>query len=830
MRISFLRSVLFAAPCLLVSCAAAKSEVAQTSAMRDVARVVKSPPALTGSGFYAANRAPLQGVPFQKLPPGAVTPRGWLRRQLELDATGLSGRLPEISDFLKYEDNGWVDPKSNNGWEELPYWLRGYGDLSYVLKDSKMLATTQKWTNGILSAQKPNGYFGPDRLLTSENNMPDLWPHMLVLDALHSYYDYSGDARVIPFMTRYFKWQSTLPDNAYKNGWGALRWADNMAVLYWLYNKTGNASLLDLSKRIHDNSVNYVDNLPNMHNVNLAQGIREPGEYWMQSGNPAHLNAVEQDYQSIMSRFGQFPGGGFAGDENIRPAFTDPRQGFETCGIVEYMHTDEMMTRISGDPVWADRAEELAFNSLPAALTADHKGIHYITSPNLVEINKGGTKGQFDNHFDMLTFRNGAHDYRCCPHNYGMGWPYYAEESWLATSDKGVAASLYAASEANVKVGDGTPVKWSETTDYPFNDTIQLKLSTPKTLRFPLYLRIPRWTQGAQVSVNGKSVKVNATPLSYVALERNWKNGDTVSLRLPMKVSVRKWEKNKNAVSVNYGPLTFAYDSGEEWYRTGGTNAWPEWSVKPKSAWNYGLPVDVKASDFKIVRKSGALSDQPFTPATAPISLQTRVRRVPGWSADSQGIVQTLQSSPALSTEPLQNVSLVPMGAARLRISSFPTVSPAKSALDWRIAAPKPPLFNVSASHIGDDPDAMVDGIEPKSSGDQSIGRFTWWDHRGTGEWASIDTKAPRRVSGVSLYWFDDTGSGQCRVPLSWKLLYRDGATWKPVQNATAFGVTRDKYNTVSFAPITTSALRVEVQLQPGMSGGILEWKIDAAK
>ncbi len=827
MKVSFWPSIWFAAPCLFASSVGAQAQGTQAQTSHDVVRVVKAPPALTGSGFYTANRAPLQGLPFQKLPPGAVTPRGWLRGQLELDAQGLCGRMAEVSKYLKYEDNGWVDPKSNNGWEEMPYWLRGYGDLSYVLKDPKMLATTQKWVNGILSAQKPNGYFGPDRLLTSENNMPDLWPHMLVLDVLHSYYDYSGDPRVIPFMTRYFKWQSTLPDNAYKNGWGAVRWADNMAVLYWLYNKTGDPSLLALSTRIHQNSVNYVDNLPTGHNVNLAQGIREPGEYWMQSGDPTHLNAVEDDYQTIMSKFGQVPGGGFGGDENTRDGFGDPRQGFETCGIVEYMHTDEMMTRISGDPVWADRAEELAFNSLPAALTADHKGIHYITSPNLVEINKGGTKGQFSNRFDMLTFRDGTNDYRCCPHNYGMGWPYYAEESWLATSDKGVAASLYAASEVNVKVGDGTLVKWSETTDYPFADTIQFKLSTPKTLRFQLYLRIPRWTQGAQLKVNGASVKVNATPLSYVALERNWKNGDTVSLRLPMNVSVRKWAKNKNAVSVNYGPLTFAYNSGEEWYRTGGSDAWPEWSVKPKSAWNYGLPVDVKASDFKVVRKAGALSDQPFTVETAPISLQTRVRRVPGWTADSQGIVNTLQSSPALSTQPLQNVSLVPMGAARLRISEFPTVSTQKTALDWRINAPKAPLFEASASHVNDDLDALTDGIEPKSSGDQSVPRFTWWDHRGTNEWVSLDMKTPRRVSGVSLYWFDDTGSGQCRVPLSWKLLYQDGMTWKPVQNATTFGIARDQPNTVTFTPITTSGMRVEVQLQPQMSGGILEWKTD---
>ncbi len=826
MKKTLLNGVLLAAPLL---CAAFSSQNAGAQAKKAQSqfagvRVVKSPPRAYGNSFYVGNRAPLQPSPFLKLPPGAIAPRGWLRRQLLLDANGLSGRMAEVSDYLKFEDNGWVDTKSNNGWEEMPYWLRGYGDLGYVLKDPKIQAATQKWIDGILTAQKPDGYFGPDRLRTAENGMPDLWPHMLVLDALHSYYDHSNDPRVIPFMRRYYKWQATLPDNAYKNGWGALRWADNMAVLYWLYNKTGDASLLELSKRIHANSVNWVDNLPNGHNVNLAQGIREPGEFWMQSGDPRHLQAVEQDYQRVMGQFGQVPGGGFAGDENTRKGFGDPRQGFETCGIVEYMHTHEMMTRISGDAVWADRAEELAFNSLPAALTPNHEGIHYITPVNVAELNRSGVKGQFDNKFPMLNFQPGIHNYRCCPHNYGMAWPYYAEEAWLATSDKGVAASLYAASEVTVKVGDGTLVKWSETTEYPFGDTVNLKLSAPKTVKFPLYLRIPRWAKGATVALNGKVVKVAATPLSYVVLDRNWKNGDTVSLRFPMQVAVRKWEKNQGSVSVDYGPLAFAYNPGETWVRDGGTDTWPEHSVKPVGPWNYGLPDGVKAADFQVVRRAGAISDQPFTPQNAPIALQTRARRVPGWETDSQGIVHRLQASPARSDAALEPIELLPMGASRLRIAQFPTVSTANGALDWRIAAPKPPLIDVSVSHQNDDTEALIDGILPVSSAGAGVPRFTWWDHRGTKEWAVLDFKTARRVSNVSLYWFDDTGSGQCRVPASCRLFYRDGDLWKPVPGAV--GTALDRLNTLSFPAVTTKSLRLEVQLQPEFSGGILEWKV----
>jgi hypothetical protein len=117
-------------------------------------------------------------------------------------------------------------------------------------------------------------------------------------------------------------------------------------------------------------------------------------------------------------------------------------------------------------------------------------------------------------------------------------------------------------------------------------------------------------------------------------------------------------------------------------------------------------------------------------------------------------------------------------------------------------------------------------GAEPSASGDESIPRFTWWDHKGTEEWIQREEKKPTTISAVSVYWFDDTGKGGCRVPQSWRLLYKtsDG-TWKPVSGASPYGTVRDTYNRVTFVPVNTAALRIEVQLQEGMSGGILRWK-----
>ena len=90
------------------------------------------------------------------------------------------------------------------------------------------------------------------------------------------------------------------------------------------------------------------------------------------------------------------------------------------------------------------------------------------------------------------------------------------------------------------------------------------------------------------------------------------------------------------------------------------------------------------------------------------------------------------------------------------------------------------------------------------------------------------DLAEPTTVSRVEVYWFDDTGRGQCRVPRSWKLLYRDGDEWTPVKTSAEFGTSKDRFVEVEFAPVTTDALRIEVELQPQFSGGILEWRVHA--
>jgi hypothetical protein len=804
------------------------AETATAASNPTAAMAVAIPSLVSTNAFYLGNRQPLLPSPFLKLPIGSIEPRGWVRHQLQLEADGMIGHLEEISKWCQFKDSAWASPAGQGkyGWEELPYWLKGYGDLGYVLKNPQIMQHARRWIDAVLASQEPDGFFGPRANKTGLEGKPDLWPHMVMCNVLESFYEYTSDPRVIPFLTKYFQWLNTQPGENFGAGyWPKIRFGDNIQSIYWLYNHTGEAFLLGLAAKIHANMARWDTGVINWHNVNIAEGFREPGVYYQQAKEARLLDAAERNYQTVLDRYGQFPGGGFGGDENCRPGYTDPRQGFETCGIVEFMHSFEMLTKISGNPIWADRCEELAFNLLPVSMTPDQKGLHYLTCANQVQLDKDNKSPGVENEGTMFSY-SPDEVYRCCQHNVSHGWPYYAEEMWLATPDRGLCASLYAASEVTARVGDGVEVKISEETDYPFSDTIRLHISAAQPTAFPLYLRIPTWCSSATASVNGRSVKVKASPLNYLRLERTWNEGDTVLLRLPMRVEVRHWPKNNNAVSVNYGPLTFSLKIGERWAAYNGIPQWPNFEVFPTTAWNYGLvlnPSDA-AKSFKVIPKGGALPAQPFTPETAPIQLRVKARKIPNWKQDSLGLVGKLQPSPVLSDEPVETVTLIPMGAARLRISSFPVIGMGANAHSWLAAKPSP--FAASRCNNSDSLEALADGLLPKNSNDHSIPRFTWWDHRGTSEWVQRDFEHLRKVSSIDVYWFDDTGSGQCRVPETWNLLYRSGDRWSPVEGASGYETRRDAFNHVSFPPIETSALRLEARLQPGCSGGILEWRV----
>ncbi|WP_405014702.1 RICIN domain-containing protein [Kitasatospora sp. NBC_01539] len=633
------------------------------------------PPA--AGGLYSPNAAPLHPTALLRLPPDAVRPAGWLAGQLALQLAGLCGRYPETSHFLDLATTGWAHPE-RGGWEEVPYWLRGYVDLAIVTRDANALATTRRWIDAIVATQQSDGFFGPTALRTSLGGGPDFWPFLPLLQAFRSWYEYAADSRIVPFLTRFLRYMNAQGPGAFNQSWVSVRWGDGLDTVVWLYNRTRESFLLDLMDKIHRNGADWTNTVPSWHNVNIAQGFREPAQYAQRSGLAADTAAAYRTYDNVMGRYGQFPGGGFAGDENARSGYGDPRQGFETCGVVEYMASHELLTRITGDPLWADRCEELAFNSLPPSLDPDGKAIHYITSANSVDLdNQPKSQGQYQNGFAMQAYMAGVDQYRCCPHNYGMGWPWFAQELWLGTPDNGLCAAMYAPCTVAAKVADGTTVTVREDTDYPFGDTVTFTVTTPRPLAFPLVLRVPSWCPDPQLTVNGQTVAAPAGP-AFTTVRRTWNNGDKVVLRLPQRLAVRTWDANHRAVSVARGPLGYALQIGENYVRTGGTDVFPQYDVHATTPWNYGLAIDPSAptAALAFTARGGALPANPFTQSGNPYRITAPARRIAEWQADSQHVVGLLQDSPARSSAAVETVTLIPMAAARLRISSFPTASP----------------------------------------------------------------------------------------------------------------------------------------------------------
>jgi DUF1680 family protein len=686
---------------------------------------------------------------------------------------------------------------------------------------------------------------------------------MIMLFCLMDYHSWTGDERVITLMQRYFRYLKQVPDEKFLIGyWPKIRAGDQLAAIHWLYNRTGEAWLLELAERTHRHTARWDEGVIDWHNVNVAQAFRQPAQWWVQSREEKDRAQADANWRFVREKYGQVPGGMFGADENARPGFDDPRQCIETCGIVEEMLSHEILIAITGEMVWADRCEDAAFNSLPAAFTADMGGLRYLTAPNMAVSDAENHAPGIQNGGAM--FLMSPHRHRCCQHNAGHGWPYLAQHLWYATPDGGLAAVFYATSAVEAKVAGGRIVRIAQDTDYPFEQEVRFKIEAIENAeggeaRFPLLLRVPGWAAGDSavgLTINGQEAREALAAMGedagLVRLDRTWRVGDEVRLWLPMEVRVRRFAGNHDSAAIDRGPLTYALEIGEEYRRFDDAGAqnkelaeddkpalnerWPAFEIIPTTAWNMALVLDGPNAHFSIHERTGRLSGDrsPWTLQTVPVAIEALVDEVPAWKIDRHGLVAPLQDSPVATSGHPRRVRFVPMGAARLRISALPVAGgPGTEATEWEVPREAVRKYKASASHTyeGDDVGAMADGLEARESGDaasdMTAERHTFWPKRGTLEWVQADFEEARQIHSVSVLWFDDTGTGLCRVPASWRVLTREGDAWMPVATSDEFGVRRGAFNTVTFEPVSTTAVRVEVQLQAEYSGGVVEMQIE---
>lgn len=422
---------------------------------------------------YRNNRTPLLAKPYIELPIGAVKPKGWLEEQLKRQAAGMTGHMDEIYTKVMGPRNGWLGG-DGDVWERGPYWIDGLLPLAYILNDSDLKKKVQPWIEWTLASQKPDGYFGPDTDRSYEpglqrDNSKDWWPKMVMLKVMQQYYMATNDERVIPFLTNYFKYQlKELPANPLGKWtfWGERRGGDNLMVVYWLYNITGDQFLLELGELIHKQTFNWTDIFLNqnhlyrqnsLHCVNLGQGFKAPVIYYQQSKNHEHIKANKKAVETMRHTIG-YPIGLWGGDELLR--FGNPVNGSELCTAVEMMFSLEKMLEITGDTQWADHLERIAYNALPTQISDDFSCRQYYQQVNQIcvtnEYHNFVTPHEgTDNLFGTLT------GYPCCTSNLHQGWPKFVQNVWYASADGGAAALVYEILEHPRDSPDMTPSEYN---------------------------------------------------------------------------------------------------------------------------------------------------------------------------------------------------------------------------------------------------------------------------------------------------------------------------------------------------------------------------------
>ena len=402
------------------------------------------------------NRAPLQPRPYAELPIGAVKPAGWLNEQLVRMRDGMTGHLDSLYPQVMGPRNGWLGG-DGDVWERGPYWIDGLLPLAYILEDRRLIAKVQPWIEWALASQTADGNFGPVTDRPAEPGLQrdkarDWWPRMVVLKVLQQYHSATGDPRVLDFMGRYFRYQlAQLPRTPLDNWtkWGRVRGGDNLAVVYWLYNLTGEKFLLELGELIHKQTFDWTgaflhgDHLSrpySLHCVDLGQGFKEPVVYWQQSGDSRHIEAVGRAVEKMRHTIG-LPTGLWAGDEKLR--FGDPTLGSELCTAVEMMFSLEQILQITGGREWGDYLERVAYNALPTQTTDAQDARQYYQQVNQVEVTRKVRPFSTPHEDTDIVF--GLYTgYPSCTSNLHQGWPKLVQNLWYATRDGGLAALVYA--------------------------------------------------------------------------------------------------------------------------------------------------------------------------------------------------------------------------------------------------------------------------------------------------------------------------------------------------------------------------------------------------
>jgi uncharacterized protein len=523
------------------------------------------------------------------------------------------------------------------------------------------------------------------------------------------------------------------------------------------------------------------------------------------SGDARYIAAITRIWENVVWKKLHLTGG--CGARAAGEAYGDdyelPNRCYnETCAAVAFLFWNHRMFLLTGDAKYMDVFERSLYNGVLSGVSLSGDRFFY---PNPLEYD-----GRAANNHGFAG-RAPWFGCACCPPNVLRTIASLGGYVCAVRDDK-LFVNLYGQGEATATVA-GSQVKVAQVTLYPWDGLVTFQVVPDKPARFTLCLRIPGWVQGKPLPSDlysyddptpaKWSVRVNGEPIvvepqqGFVAITRLWKENDQVVLDLPMPVRRVAGHPNIGAtrglVALERGPVVYAFEG-----------------------------VDNEGSVFDAIMSSTAS----FLPEyrgqlLGGVTVLKASHAARAYRQASGEIAVKTASLTAIPYAVWANRGLTPM-----------TVWLARDTNRVRLA-PRPTLASqakISTSfHRNDmDPSRLNDQLLPQNATDGFAPNFDFWPHKGTAEWVAYEFSSPTQVRAVTVSWFDDTGSGECRLPMSWRIVYRTAeGQWQPVTGASEYSVRKNQPVNVSFTPVTTAALRLEVKLPSNYSAGLYEWEVE---
>jgi uncharacterized protein len=475
--------------------------------------------------------------------------------------------------------------------------------------------------------------------------------------------------------------------------------------------------------------------------------------------------------------------GSSGSNEGFTKAFDLPNDSAycETCAAIGMALWSHRMFLLTGETRYADVLEREVYNNVPAGVSLS------------------GNRFFYDN---PLASRGGNErvpwfDCSCCPTNVARFLPAMGERLY-AVSGRELHVILYAASTVELDIGE-RHVRIEQHTDFPRSGKVRIVVVPEGRVSFALCLRIPGWSPGATIEPETDVLRRRANPGDEFVVDKVWKAGDSVELAFdmtPRRIHAdAAVEADRGRVALARGPVVYAFEGVDHAGNARSLALPPEAEIT--ESWD-----EKRLGGTTVLRAKGllAFATDPFHRSSRPADLVA----VPYclWANRGKGeMVVWIPEDPSLAEVPGGGISLA-RGGIRLSASHC-----------WR------------ADSLGALDDGSLPQLEKGGSSDASIPRLTFWDHRGTKEWMQVEFDAPKRIKSTRVYWFDDAPKGGCRTPAAARVLVRSGDSWRVA--ATELGVDKDRWNVAGFPPVETTAVRVEIDLRPGESAGVLERRID---